>query len=288
MSSGQKVLKVLAIILAIFIIISICSAILSGVAIFSGIMYSVNHHETSYSEEIYTGETVEENIDEIASLSDNVTLKIDVETSNLEIRQGNEFKVQKINVGSNLKCKAKGNTLEIKEKDTNWFQDIEEERTVIVYVPKNVVLDNLEVSIGAGITNIQNLQTMKLEIEAGAGNVYLDNIVAQKSKIDGGAGNFTINNSTLNNLDFDCGVGVTKITGDIKGNSKVSCGVGKTELHLSQPQKNYKINMETGLGNMTLNGENCTGGVYGNGSDYIKIDGGVGSVEITTEIIQGM
>lgn len=70
MSSGQKVLKVLAIILAIFIIVNICSAILFGITLFSGIMYSSKHSDSSYREETYIDDTIEENIDKIENLSE--------------------------------------------------------------------------------------------------------------------------------------------------------------------------------------------------------------------------
>lgn len=283
MSSGQRILKILAIILAVFIIISICSAVLFGLTIFSGIMYSVKHNDSNYREEIYTEETIEENIDKIENLSENVKVKIDLETSNLEIRKGKSFQVEKVNIVTDFKCKVTGDTLEIKERNLDWFNHVDGTSTVIIYVPEDSVLDELEISTGVGIADIQGVKTVKLDIEAGAGKVTLNNVIAQKADIDGGAGSFIITDSILTDLDFDCGVGVTSITGDIKGNSKISCGVGKTELHLMQAEENYKIRVETGLGEMTLNGDACTSGIYGNGDDYIKIDGGVGKVEITTK-----
>ncbi len=284
MSSGQKVLKILAMILAVFIIVSICSAILFGITLFSGIMYSSKHSDNGYREEMYTDEIVEENIDKIEQLSENVKLKIDLETCNLEVRKGEKFQVQKVNTSTNVKYKVIGNTLEIKEKNSNWFKPIEESSsTVIVYVPEDCVLEEFEASIGIGIADIKDVKTKKLDIDAGAGKTTLSNIVAEKTEIDGGAGNFAINDSILTNLDLDCGVGVTTIHGDIKGNSKISCGVGKTELHLIQAKENYRIRTEIGIGEITLNGERCTSDVYGNGDSYIKIDGGVGKVEITTK-----
>lgn len=282
MNSGQKVLKVLAIILAIFIIICICSAFLFGITIFSKIIYQSNHKNNTYLEDRYIGETIEENIEKIESLSENVKVKIDLEISSLKIKEGTTFQVERINEITDVSCRVNGNTLEIKEKDSSWFDSTKENSTIIVYIPEGMILDDLEISIDIGNADVQGIQTKKLDIDAGAGTINLNSVVAQKVDVDGGAGNITINDSVLTNLDFDCGIGVTKISGDIKGNSKISCGVGKMELHLTQPQENYKIRTETALGEITLNGETCTNGVYGTGDDYIKVEGGIGSVEITT------
>jgi len=282
MSSGQKVLKILAIILAIFIIVNICSAIIFGISLFSGIMYSSKRQINNSSSYETTSEI---DVEKIEELRENVKLEIDLETSNLEIKQGEKFQVEKVNAATDLKCKVRGNTLEIKEKNSNWFHNrVDESSTVVVYIPEDVILDSLEIDTGIGIAQIDGVKTMKLDIDAGAGKITLNHVTAQKSDIDGGAGNFTISDSVLANLDLDCGVGVTKISGDIKGNSKISCGVGKTELNLIQEKDNYTIQTETGIGSITVNGVKCVDRQsYGNGENVIRIDGGVGSVEITTK-----
>lgn len=82
--------------------------------------------------------------------------------------------------------------LEIKEKNLDWFNRVDENSTVIVYIPEDSLLDNLEISTGVGIDNIQGVKTIKLDIEAGAGKVTLNNIVAQKADIDGGVGKVEI------------------------------------------------------------------------------------------------
>lgn len=281
MSSVQKVIKILAIALAIFIIVNIFSAIIFGISIFSNIMHSAKYENTDGT----TYEIISENIDKIETLKENVKLKIDLEISNLEIKEGEKFSVEKINVENNLKCKVVENTLEIEEKDYNWFNTQNNTNsTIIVTVPKDMILNEVKISNGIGKMEMKNIKTSKLELDTGVGITILDNIVAQKTDIDGGAGNLSINNSILVDLDLDCGVGSTKISGDIKGNSKISCGVGKTELDLVQNIESYNIETEVGIGTISINGENCVNNSkYGNGENSIKIEGGVGNVNITTK-----
>lgn len=280
MSSVQKVIKIFAIILAIFIIINICSAIIGGIALFGGMMYSVHHEEdTSMSSE----KIQEEQIDKIENLHKDISLDIELTTSNLEIKKGERFQVEKINMTDDLKCRLVGNTLKVEEKEQGFFNKKNSNATLLITIPEDKTLHKMDIEMGIGKMQITDIKTAELDIDAGMGITTLENVVAQKANIDGGAGNFTITNGILENLDLDCGVGVTRIVGDVKGNSKISCGVGKTELHLSQVQENYRISTQIGLGGITLNGNKCNNSVYGSGDDYIRIDGGVGNVEITTK-----
>lgn len=279
MNSAQKVIKILAIVFAIFLIVNIFSAVIFGVRIFSEIIYS-NKQATNNSNSEYKIEEIEK----LETLRENAKIKIDLSMTNLEIKQADVFQIEKRNISSQLKCKVTGNTLEIKENNTKWFNHIDEKATIIVYIPKHMTLQTLDVSMGVGVAEIQGIRTNKLDIDSGAGKMTLINVTSKKTNIDGGAGNLIIDDSILEDLSLDCGVGVTEIKADIVGNSKISCGVGKTKLILTQSKENYTIQTETGLGSMMLNGEKCSDdGNYGSGDNMIKIDGGVGSVEITTK-----
>lgn len=283
MSSAQKVIKGLAIAFAIFLIINIFSAIILGTSIFS--LYLLDRYPSEQQKTKEENKVVQ-SIETIENLKENVRLKIDLKVSNLEIKEGSTGVVQleKQNVSTNVTCKVIGDTLEIREKNQNWFKGIDGQSKLIVYLPKNMILDMLNISMGAGLAEVQDINTEKLDIDAGAGKITLTNISSKKTNIDGGAGKLTINNAVLNDLDLDCGVGLTRIAGDIRGKSKISCGVGRTELDLIQTKDEYTIRTETGIGSITLNGEKCLDdGNYGNGENIIKIDGGVGSVEIKTK-----
>ena len=281
MSSGQKVLKVLAIMLAVFIIVNIFSAVVFALAVFSEIFSSVIDTEQTVSEKRI--ETKVETVGNIESLNENSKIEIDLELSSLEIKIGKEFKIETVEPTDDLKYGVYGNILRIREKSSKWIGSSQKSNSkVILSLPGVMTIKEVDISMGIGKAKIEGLQTKKLEVEAGVGNMILDNVTAQNISIDGGAGNFEVKNSVLTNLDFDCGVGVTNIQGDIQGNSKISCGVGKTIVKLDNHLEKYRIQTETGIGSITLNGKKCSNSKYGNGTNLIKIDGGVGSVEITT------
>lgn len=283
MSTGQKVIKILALVLAGFIIVNIFSAIIFGISAFSGYMYQKEHKNSQYEEVI--GNLQEEAVKNIENLTDNVKIKIDLATYHLEIRKGPKLSVETTGEKEQLKCAVHGSTLEIKEKNHNWFWKVNEGvATVVIYIPENITLDELKIEMGVGKASIEEIQSNNFKLDAGAGKVTISNMTTKTADIDGGAGSFEANNCVFNDLNLDCGVGVTKIFGNITGRSKVSCGVGKTEINLAGKEDEYSIRTETGLGSMTLNGKKCADDAkYGEGENKIEIEAGVGSIEITTK-----
>lgn len=277
MSSAQKVIKTLAIIFAIFLIVNIFSAIFWGISILTG----------AFAFHDYTGNKVEtiaeEVITDIEKNQEITELKIDVSLTNIEIREGTEFKIEKYNTTKNLNWKVNGKTLTLEEKNNiTWFQ--ENMQRVVLTIPEDRMFQNVKISTGAGEAKISGIKTEKLKLDVGVGRTTISNLISNNTDIDGGAGSLTIENSVLNNLEFDMGVGKTVIQGKLEGNSKIKCGVGKLELNLIDELENYTIKVETGLGSIQLNRENCSdNSTYGSGDNKIKIEGGVGAVEITTK-----
>ena len=65
------------------------------------------------------------------------------------------------------------------------------------------------------------------------------------------------------------------------GKSNLRFGVGKANLTLIGSKDMYKIDIENGLGSITVDGKTVTDfGSSGNGQNYIEIEGGVGTVDI--------
>ena len=85
----------------------------------------------------------------------------------------------------------------------------------------------------------------------------------------------------LNNLILEVGVGELDLTAALLGKSKLSFGVGKSNLTLIGSKDMYKIDIENGLGSITVDGKTVTNfGSSGNGQNYIEVEGGVGTVDI--------
>lgn len=280
MNTAQKVVKALAIALAIFIIFNIASVIFGFIFAFAGIEYVSDifmpDNATNYInyEESY-------DIEEIENLS------ISSDIAKVNIITADEFKVEAKNVHEKFKCNVENGTLNILEKSRKnvrfSFNDEEEMSQINIYIPDEFCFKHVDIEMGVGSTNIDKLYGEKIDISAGVGSIiinYLD--VKDRLKVKAGVGTFDIMESRINNLDFEAGVGKYTLTSYLTGKSKIECGVGNGTINLSDFSKEEsKIRVEKGLGNITIDGKSLSGNEsYGSGENILEIDGGVGNVEI--------
>lgn len=274
MTTAQKVIKYLAIAFAIFLIISIISGIVNvGYVILTS-----------------TGLIKEKNVllEDLITISDNVkevaTLKVEINGARLKLVEGNEFKVETNN--SKITYSNDSGSVVIKEKGkTNIRFNSENNSILIITIPKEMkAFDETSIETGAGFIEIDCLKTQGLNFDFGAGKVDIKNLeVTADAKINAGAGELNIENSKIKNLNLNLGIGETNIKSELTGRSKIETGVGELNLTLALPEKNYKISAEKGLGEIKLNNKKISDdSTIGNGENYIKINGGIGAINIKT------
>lgn len=178
MTTAQKVIKYIALGFAIFLIITIISAILTGIF---GLLsaFGLIHSE----KDIVTDE-VKVISSEVAEVS---TLKLELAFTNLEIKTGESFRVETNN--SKISFTDNNGSIKIKEENHNWLINRNYISNLVIYIPENMIaFDEVKIETGAGKINIQGLNTQGLYLELGAGDVYIENLVVTKeAKIDGGA-----------------------------------------------------------------------------------------------------
>lgn len=262
MTSGQKVIKVLAICLAALIIGIIVNAILSLVGLFS----------TSKNLQDY-----------VKSFNNINNVEIDLNVTNLEIVSGVQFKVEAHNVTKSFEVVEKNNTLYIKEKN-GWFLNNyvkNNDSKVIVYIPQEI--NELKIDANTGNNTIKDIKANKLELDLGIGLVNINNSEFKESEIDGGTGEIEINNTVLNNLDLDTGIGEVNIRAQITGKSKIDTGIGKTNLTLMGNKDDYQFTIDKGIGELKIDNEKISSGKYGNGQNLIDFEIGIGAVNINFE-----
>ncbi len=264
MNSAQKVIKYLAIALAISLIASIFMGIYHVVGAFGGLLTN----NTS-------GEGL--NINDYPASSN--ILSIDIKASKLKIIEGEYLKVE--SDSEYITSSQDYNKLAITEKPHSILNKKNDEETTI-YVPKDMTFDKVYISSGAGTINIETIATHDLELELGAGKLEIDKITTyNNTNIESGAGEVIIKNAKLSNLDLDAGVGKFTLNTSLTGTSKIDAGVGELNLNLLDSKENYSIYTETGIGSIMIDGNNVKDeSTYGMGSNKIDIDGGVGSINI--------
>lgn len=265
MIKTQKIIKYCAIAFALFLTFSIISSIMFGIMSIGTIF---DNNDTNITDKLETLE-VSNNIQE---------LDINVKSINITIKESSDFKVETNN--KYIKLKEKNNKLSITEEKHNLFNNTDS--SLIIYLPSDYLFNEVSIENGAGKIEIDKLSTKNIELDLGAGKVEIEYLyVTTEADIDGGAGEIVIENSTITNLDLDMGVGNLILTSSLTGNNEIDAGVGEIELNLNENLDNYKIKINKGLGNATLNEETMKNDTYyGTGSNLINIDGGVGNIKI--------
>lgn len=276
MTTFQRVIKYLALALAVFIIVNIVSAIWFGIFCFSNLLGLSKDNE-----DVVLGE------EKVITSIENIeikTLKISLKYSNLIIKKGNTLTVETHN--DNISSSKENNTLVIKEKDSNWFwNNSNPNSNLVVQIPEETEFKSVKIETGAGEISIEEISTDELSLKIGAGKAEIKELnVTKKAKIDGGAGKVDILSGEINNLDLDMGVGKFAITTKLTGNNKIDAGVGKLDINLTDEAENYTIKADNGIGAINFNGKTVINeAVYGSGDSVIDIDGGIGGIDINTK-----
>ncbi len=278
MTSLQKVIKYGAIAFGFYLVFVILSAIIFSISAIFGVSIGLNKYN-SYKEQETQGivdfEEVYENVN---------NLDIELDVSKLNIKNGDEFKVEVINPTNKFYCEMNGNTLKIKDKRTNvnlfnFSDDVIPE--IVVYIPDNIKLEEIEINTGVSETYIEELIADKVDIEIGVGKFVVNNIVAEEVKISGGAGETNINKSTLDVLKLDAGIGKFTINSKISEEAKIEAGVGQLIINLEGNRDNYKVKTGTGLGSLLVDGKKASDNqIIGDGNSDIKVEAGVGEVRV--------
>jgi len=277
MNTFQKIIKALAIALAVFIIFSIVTVIFGIITTIAKVTFLADLITIDESEITSFSETY--NVEQITNLD------IDSSIAKVEIYESDKLAVEATDITKKFSAKVEDGKLLIKETaKTNISINGQVNPTIKVYIPKGTIFDSIDIDSGVGDTYVESIRANIIRISTGVGNLEADYIDA-KSKIDieAGVGKINIKESILNNLSFEAGVGEYNITTYLTGNSQFECGVGNGILTLNDfNQDTGKIRVEKGIGDISINGQSYSDNqTYGNGADLIDIEGGVGKVSIT-------
>lgn len=219
------------------------------------------------------------------------TYDITTEIKSLDIRfNGADFKIEygdKFSVESNLaklEVNENNGTLvlteltKVKFNNSNLYNDA----ILTIYVPEGTVFESITLHTGAGRLTVDTLSSENIDFKLGAGEVTINSLVATKSAdIEGGAGKITITDGTLHNLDLEMGVGQLNLTATLTGNCSLNSGIGEMNITLLGSKDDYKLELEKGIGNISVDGDSISGNSnIGNGTNEVEIHGGIGAINV--------
>ena len=272
MTDAQRIIKYLAIALAVFLTVAIIGGILSAVGVLGGIFLGGGREETDATGDMKT----------YAVASRISELKIHINAADLTIKEGGRFSVE-----SNLKnltveekngCLILKDLTTIKLNGSNAYKDA----VLTVYVPAGTVFEKINLKTGAGRVTAGELRAETVDLELGAGDALIDTLVATKSAdIEGGAGRIAISGGALHNLELGMGVGQLNLTSALTGECQLELGIGESNITLIGSREAYELDIEKGIGEIRVDGKVVSDyGSSGNGTAEVKIQGGIGAIYV--------
>ena len=199
-------------------------------------------------------------------------LDIDVHNANIDFIEtdGDHIEVKATSIYDGFKVYQSGNTLIVKQPNYwNLFKRYAS-ASIRIYVPKDMIFENIKVNGSAGTMKINNLKCEIADFNIGVASVKVDNMECEDMNFKLAAGNVKATNITCNNeLSIDAGMG--NINVDLVGSEK---------------EYNYKINV--GMGNVRVGSEHVAG--FGSNKSHsgltdkmINVKCGMGNVKVTME-----
>lgn len=275
MSNEKNIVKYCAYALAAVIIISIIGAIVS---LITALVSSVKLTDDKYDYR---------DMQDISSFENSVSLKniknmtIQLGATKFDIVSGDSYKIETNN--KNIKYDIKDNTLVIKEKNTNFIK-IRNDSKLVLTIPEDHDYERLVIRVGVGSLNSCALKFKDGNFDLGTGRSTFKGIYATNSlTIDGGVGKLSIESGEINSLKLSIGVGSVNISSIISDSANIDGGVGSLNLNLLDSLKNYTLTASKGVGSINVNGSYIADEMtVGNGNTRLFIDGGVGSINVTS------
>ena len=263
MTESQKVIKYIALVLAVGLIVCIVGGILGAIGVV-GFFFG----DSAISDEMTVYEVGE----------DICVLDIEINAADITIKEGDTFFVES-NL-KHLKVKEKACCLSIRQTDS--IVGSSEGAVLTITVPKGTV-NSVSLKTGAGRFTAESLIAETVNFHFGAGEVSIGSLVAtERALIESGAGRITISSGALHDLDMETGVGEVDLTSALTGDCELNAGIGRLNVNLIGVQDDYTLEIEKGIGTVTVDGKEVTDfGSSGNGACEVEISGGIGAINIT-------
>ena len=166
----------------------------------------------------------------------------------------------------NLEIRQEGEELKIDTDEHVWGINDDGEGLILIYIPRERMLDQATVELKAGTLYIEDLQAQELSVDTGAAEAVLENVRAKEA-------------------DIACGVGSVTGSGCFSEAAEIEVGVGSLEFTLTGAEEDYNYALNVGVGEVEIGGSRYSGVGTGKEIDNkaarsISVDCGTGSAKI--------
>ncbi len=157
---------------------------------------------------------------------------------------------------------------------------------ITLYVPSNVIFDEIDIEAGAGKVEFLPLAANEVSVELGAGDISFSDLQVQKLEVALGMGNANFENTLVHDMNAEVGMGSLFMTGELLGDANLECAMGSIALELAGQEKDFNYIMEGAMGSISVGNEQFSGiaqerSVQNGAQKNIDAECAMGSIEIS-------
>lgn len=227
--------------------------IISGVIIAGGILAGCS------------GMKKNENVDFALNCNNDIKkLDINLKFADLNIEEGDEFKVKGNNIlKEDYSVDVKDGTLQVKtiEKEELVIGDASDD-SITVVIPKDYIFENIDITSA--------IRTVKSDAK----------IISKKGRFDLSC-DINMSYFDIDQCEIKCSAGDIYINENKKGGNSIVAGYGNIELNIPGDESEYNLDIN-GWGGSFVNGKDHFNNVKNNNSNIIKIEAPLGKAIVNT------
>lgn len=129
---------------------------------------------------------------------------------------------------------------------------------IIMDLPKGISFDEVELTCGAAMVELGNMNAKELEVEVGAGEVRINYADVNKFSANIGAGRVEANGMAAQKVDLQVGMGDCVYNGSVSEDLEAECDLGNMDIMLQGEEEDYNYEIECAAGNVDLGGRSIT------------------------------
>lgn len=214
-----------------------------------------NIYDNDY--EIYRGDVTKH---EISGKFDQLDIELGGYIFETAVSPDDSFYLTTSNVDK-FQCYVKSGVLHLKAVNSsiNFSLGNITDRKLILYIPEEALLSEVELELGAGQVIIDDLSAAAVSLEVGAGQIQAKNIQTGKLEISVGAGQVEIPGMKVDELKVEIGMGELVGSGSIYKSADLECSMGNLELTVKGSQRDFNYWLEVAAGNLDLGSDHYSG-----------------------------
>ncbi len=207
-------------------------------------------------------------------------INVDADMMDLSIEEGDNFYLHgKYTDRLKFEYEVKDGVLFLKGRNPRkifWGGVRGENCNITLTVPKNTVMDRIEIKLAMGNADLENIASIDCEVLNNMGNCIFEKCSFDKADIDTNMGEVRIKDTHLGDAEINNDMGTIQIERCTFQDLNVDNSMGDISIDAKQSLDQYEIKLNAEMGNVRVNGEN-------EGTKY-RQSGNAGRLEANTSM----